>query len=74
MKFLYSKTSIKYLKVLGKKVARKLIESIENLPSEGDIKRLKGKKIKDISRLRVGKYRVIYLQEKDTIKIIKIDI
>ena len=73
MKFLYSKTSIKYLQKLERGVVRKIIEAIEKLPLEGDINKLKGKKAKNIFRLRIGKLRVIYLLEKELIKIIKID-
>jgi mRNA-degrading endonuclease RelE of RelBE toxin-antitoxin system len=43
------------------------------LPFEGDINKLKGKKVKNIFRLRIGKFRVIYSSEKEVIKIIKID-
>ena len=74
MKFLYSKTSIKYLQKLERGIVRKIIEAIEKLPFEGDINKLKGKKTKNIFRLRIGKLRVIYLFEKEVIKIIKIDI
>ena len=73
MKFLYSKTNIKYLQKLEPGVVRKIIEAIEKLPFEGDINKLKGKKTKNIFRLRIGKFRVIYLFEKEVIKIIKID-
>ena len=73
MKFLYSKTSIKYLQKLERGVVRKIIEAIEKLPLEGDINKLKGKKAKNIFRLRIGKFRVIYSSEKEVIKIIKID-
>ena len=73
MKFLYSKTSIKYLQKLERGVVRKIIEAIEKLPLEGDINKLKGKEAKNIFRLRIGKFRVIYLFEKEAIKIIKID-
>lgn len=73
MKFLYSRTCIKYLQTLQKDITHKLIEAIEKLPFEGDIKKLKGKKVKNIFRLRIGKYRIIYSQEKEVIKIIKID-
>jgi hypothetical protein len=37
MKFLYSRTSIKYLQKLERGVVRKIIEAIEELPFEGDI-------------------------------------
>lgn len=73
MKILYSKTSIKYLQTLERNITRKIMESVEKLPSEGDRKKLKGKKVKNIFRLRIGKYRVIYSLEKDVIKIVKID-
>jgi len=73
MKFLYSNTSIKYLQKLEQGVVRKIIEAIEKLPFEGDINKLKGKKAKNIYRLRIGKFRVIYSSEKEVIKIIKID-
>jgi mRNA interferase RelE/StbE len=73
MKFLYSNTSIKYLQRLERGIVRKIIEAIEKLPFEGDINKLKGKKTKNIFRLRIGKFRVIYAYEKEVIKIIKID-
>ncbi len=73
MKFLYSRTSIKYLQKLEQDIVRKIIEAIEKLPLEGDINTLKGKKTKNIYRLRIGKFRVIYLFKKEEIKIIKID-
>ncbi len=73
MKFLYSRASIKYLQKLERGVVRKIIEGIEKLPLEGDINKLKGKKAKNIFRLRIGKFRVVYLFEKEIIKIIKID-
>lgn len=73
MKFLYSKTSIKYLQTLEQKVACKIVETIERLPAEGDVRRLKGKKIRNIYRLRMGKYRVIFYSGKEFIKVVKID-
>ena len=73
MKILYSKTSIKYLQKLEQNAIRKIVEAIEKLPIEGDVKRLKGKRTKNIFRLRVGKHRVIYAREKDIVKVIKID-
>lgn len=73
MKFLYSRTSLKYLQGLEKRAARKLINSIKKLSSEGDVRKVKGKKVKNLFRLRVGKYRVFYFQKEDVIKISKID-
>jgi len=73
MKIYYSRTSLKYLQQLEKNVARKIVEAIEKLPSEGDIRKLIGRKIKNINRLRLGRYRIIYLLESEIIKIVKID-
>jgi len=73
MKILYSKTSIKYLQKLERNAVRKIVDAIEKLPLEGDVKRLKGKKIKNVFRLRIGRHRIIYAREKKTVKIIKID-
>jgi len=70
MKFFYSRTSVKYLQRLERDVAQKLVKAIEKLPAEGDIKKLKGKKVKNIFRLRIGKYRIIYALEKKSIKVI----
>jgi len=37
------------------------------------LKKLKGKKLANLFRLRVGKYRIIYQTEDDIIKILDID-
>jgi len=73
MKFLYSRTSVRYLQKLEKDISRKIIGAVEKLPKEGDIIKLKGKKVKNIYRLRAGKYRIIFSWEKDLIKAVKID-
>ena len=73
MKIFFSRTSIKYLHGLDKKTAKKIIEAIDKLPSEGDVKRLKGERVKNIFRLRIGSYRIIFARDKDMIKIVKID-
>jgi len=73
MKIFYSRTSLKYLHGLDKKNARKIIDGIDKLPSDGDVKKLKGKREKNIYRLRIGRYRIIFAQDKDVIKIVKID-
>jgi len=73
MRFLYSGTSVRYLQKLEKDISRKIIGAVEKLPKEGDIIKLKGKKVKNIYRLRAGKYRIIFSWEKDLIKVVKID-
>ena len=73
MNILYSRTSLNYLKKQSKQVQRKIVNAIEQLPNEGDIKKLKGKHIKNIYRLRVGKYRVIFIIDNEVIKIVNIN-
>jgi len=50
-----------------------IVEAIEGLPDHGDVRKLKGQVIKNTYRLRVGRYRVIYVWEKDEIKILDVD-
>jgi len=73
MKILYSKTSLKYLQALDKKTRKRIFFGIEKLPNKGHVKKMKGRKLKNIYRLRIGKYRIIFLQEKEWIKILDID-
>ena len=73
MKILYSKTSLKYLQALDKKTRKRIFSGIEKLPSKGDVKKMKGQKLKNIYRLRIGKYRIIFIMEKEWIKILDID-
>jgi len=68
-----SKTSLKYLAKLDKSVKLKIVASIERLPGEGDIKKMRGPGPPDLYRLRMGKYRVLYTWEEDVIRIIDID-
>jgi mRNA interferase RelE/StbE len=73
MLILYSKSSLNYLESLDFKTKNRIVKGIDRLPNKGDIKKMKGNKIKNIFRLRVGKYRIIYQSEKEQIKIIDID-
>ena len=73
MKIYYSKTSLKYLQKIEQNVAKKIVGSIDQLPDEGDIVKLKAKKVKNLYRLRIGKYRVLYVLENEMIKVLKID-
>jgi mRNA-degrading endonuclease RelE of RelBE toxin-antitoxin system len=73
MKIYYSKTSLKYLQKLEQSLSHKIVESIDKLPDEGDIAKLKGKKVKNLYRLRIGKHRVLFIIEKESIKVVKID-
>ena len=68
----YSKTSFSYLQKLDLKTRKRIIGAIDGLPVKGDIIKMKGQKIQNIFRLRVGSYRIIFQMEKDLIKILDI--
>ena len=68
----YSKTALSYLQKLDKKTKKRIFEAIHRLPGKGDIIKMKGQKIQNIFRLRVGSYRIIFLMEKELIKVLDI--
>ncbi len=69
----FSKTSLKYLAKLERQVRSNIISAIEGLPDRGDIQKMKGKSLQNIFRLRVGKFRVLFVREIDIIKVLDID-
>ncbi|MGI6424173.1 MAG: type II toxin-antitoxin system RelE family toxin [Tepidanaerobacteraceae bacterium] len=72
-KVIYSNKAKKSLEKYDYKTSMRIINAIDKIPL-GDIKRLVGNEISSLFRLRVGKYRIIYMYEDEqTIKIIKID-
>jgi len=73
MNVVFSKPSRKFLARCENKMRAVIIEAIEELPDKGDIRMLRGHSIRNIYRLRVGRYRVIYIWERDEIKILDID-
>jgi mRNA-degrading endonuclease RelE of RelBE toxin-antitoxin system len=68
----YSRTAFSYLQKLDAKTKRRVFEAVNRLPAKGDIKKMKGRKIQNIFRLRVGSYRVIFVMEEELIKILDI--
>ena len=68
----YSKTAFSYLQKLDAKTRRRIFEAVNHLPAKGDIKQMKGRKIQNIFRLRVGSYRVIFVMEEEVIKVLEI--
>lgn len=67
MRIEYSKKAAKYIGTLDKPTKRRIKEAIEGLteqPPEGDIKTMQGFTDGRL-RLRVGKYRVIYIHKGD---------
>lgn len=71
-KIIYLKNAYNTLSVYDKDTRKRIIEGVEGIP-QGDIKKLQGEKYPPLYRLRVGKYRIIYLIEQDEIVIVKID-
>ncbi len=68
----YEKEALKELERLHPTASRRIVSKIDQISenlSKGDIKKLKGY---DYYRLRVGDYRIIFMFEGATIKIIKI--
>jgi len=72
MTVFYSRTSLSYLQKLDTRTKRKIFEAVNRLPAKGDIKKIKGRKIQNIFRLRVGSYRVIFVMEEELIKVLDI--
>lgn len=73
MNIFFSKSCLKYLAKCELKIRVILFEAIERLPGHGDIRPLKGKTVKNIYRLRVGKYRILFMKEEECIHILEID-
>ena len=70
MIILFSKKAEKYLRLLPGRIALNLLDRIEKIP-KGDIKPLAGRKGE--YRLRVGRFRVLFVIESDRVKVFKID-
>ena len=73
MNLSFSRSSLKFLEKREPKTRAVLLEAIRELPDQGDIQKLKGQDIKNAFRLRVGRYRVVYVWEGNAIKILRID-
>jgi len=69
---IYSKKFVKKFAKLDNKLQKKVYIAISNIP-KGDIKRLSGKRIPPIYRLRISSYRILFNLEDDLIKILLID-
>jgi mRNA interferase RelE/StbE len=72
MTIVYSKTFEKKFATYDRKLQEKIFAAIENLPN-GDIKRLQGDDVPPVYRLRVSKYRVLFLMDETIISILKVD-
>lgn len=66
------KNATKSMSSYDDKTRNRILEAIEKIP-RGDIKKLNGKKLDNIYRLRIGKYRVVYQANEENITIVKVD-
>jgi mRNA-degrading endonuclease RelE of RelBE toxin-antitoxin system len=73
MDFFLSKTSLKYLSKLEKEIRSNIVSAIERLPDHGDIQKMRGSSRPNTYRLRVGKFRVLYIRETEAIRVLDID-
>ena len=73
MNLSFSKKCLKFLARCEESKRTHIVEAIRKLPDKGDIKKLRGRAIKNTFRLRAGRYRIVFAWEGDEIKIIKID-
>lgn len=73
MNVFFSKTSLKHLAKIEKGIRSDITIAIEGLPDKGDIRKMKGRSINSVYRLRVGRYRVLFVWEKDVIRVLDID-
>ena len=72
VKLFYSNQAQKFLLSQEPKLALLIREKILQLP-KGDVKKLLGKTVPPLYRLRIGKIRVIHYREASDIRIVKID-
>jgi len=68
----YHKQAEKYILSQSRKTALRIYEAIEQLPL-GDVKPLQGSKNHQLSRLRVGMFRVVFHVANGTIFVLRID-
>ncbi|MGA2587369.1 MAG: hypothetical protein ABSF88_10150 [Candidatus Aminicenantales bacterium] len=47
--------------------------AIDDLPQGSDIKKMRARKIENLYRLRIGKYRVLFIRQSDCIRILEVD-
>ena len=67
------KLAEKFIMKLPKPEKERVLKAIYKLPSEGDIKQLKGKKSRGLLRLRVGDYRIIYTVDNGKLVVYVVD-
>lgn len=67
------KPAEKFIMRLAQPEKERILKAIHELPHNGDIKRLQGKKSRGMYRLRVGSYRIIYTVDNGRLVVCVID-
>ena len=73
MNVLFSRTSLSYLGRQDKRTRERILSAIDRLPDSGDVVKMKSTKIVKLFRLRVGRFRVLFILDAPQIKILDID-
>ena len=68
-----AKPAAKSIRSLPTPDKERMLRAIHKLPEEGDIKQMKGAKVKGLFRLRVGDYRVIYSVDNGKLVVFVVD-
>ena len=71
-RIILKKPAKKFIDALPTNERRRVVAAIEQLPSAGDIKKLKGHD--DLLRLRVGEYRIIFTVDHGELVVLVIDV
>ena len=72
-KIVIERLAEKFIMKLPRPEKERVLRAIWNLPEEGDIKRLKGRRNEGFYRLRVGDYRIIYTVDHGEFIVLVID-
>ena len=73
MAFHFSKTASKKLESYQPKLRKRIVDAIELLPNQGNIRPIHSSEIAELYRLRLGGIRVIFQKLQSDIKILLID-
>lgn len=68
-----AKPAAKFIRSLPAPDKERMLRAIHKLPEEGDIKQMKGAKVRGLFRLRVGDYRVIYSVDNGKLVVFVVD-
>ena len=73
MNLLFSRSSLSDLKRQDRRTRERILSAIDRLPDSGDIVKMKSAQIERLYRLRIGRFRVLFILGPHLIKILDID-